>query len=175
MLSDVQKRFWSKVKDCGDGKCAEWAGARSAGYGRFNLGKGLGIQLAHRVSWEFANGPIPEGLYVCHRCDNRACVKVDHLFLGTAQDNSTDALSKGRIERGTSHWSKRHPDLWIEGSKHSCSKLTSEQVGEIVSCSKKGLSTRNIARLFSISQTLVRDILSGRKWKSVTGIRGQNA
>ena len=52
--------------------------------------------LAHRYAWEQANGPIPDGMYVCHHCDVRACINLDHLFLGTPSDNEQDKLQKGR-------------------------------------------------------------------------------
>ncbi len=62
--------------------------------------------LAHRVSWELINGPIPKGLKVCHHCDTPACVNPDHLFLGTQNDNINDAISKNRIKRINGKWIK---------------------------------------------------------------------
>lgn len=94
--------------------CTEWTGCRMKnGYGRlYPKGmKGRSV-LAHRQAWEEAYGPIPPGLFVCHRCDNPPCVNPSHLFLGTNADNMRDKVEKGRASRPTqtqSHCRKGHP------------------------------------------------------------------
>jgi hypothetical protein len=82
-------RFWSHVLE--SPACWIWTGNIGPnGYGRF------GQRYAHRLSYEWMRGPIPEGMFVLHHCDNPPCVRPDHLFLGTAADNSHDMVRKGR-------------------------------------------------------------------------------
>lgn len=95
--TDWIKRFWSSVDKDGENGCWLWTRGRNEhGYGVLDRKSGSG--LAHRYSWELANGPIPTGLQVLHRCDNPPCVNPEHLFLGTRLDNMADMTAKGR------HW-----------------------------------------------------------------------
>jgi len=90
-------RFWSKVdKEDGEG-CWVWSASRtgSGGYGQVRNEWGE-LEFSHRVAWRPANGPIPDGLNVCHKCDYPPCVRPGHLFLGTQLENIHDSMRKGR-------------------------------------------------------------------------------
>jgi hypothetical protein len=155
-------KFWSRVNLLGN--CWEWNGPRgTGGYGEFAaLGWRHG---AHRYSYELTYGPIPAGHMVCHRCDNRPCVRPDHLFVGTQLDNMRDAKAKGRTSSGDRHYSRLRPDLVLRGERKGTVKLTDKQVEEIRQLYRPDVRGSQIAlaRQFNISPAQVCRILKGRQ------------
>jgi predicted XRE-type DNA-binding protein len=110
---------------------------------------------AHRVSWIINNGPIPEGMCVLHICDQPACVKISHLFLGTPKDNVHDMYKKGRKKV-------------TMGEAHFWTKLKEEEVAEIKKMLKKKEKTqKQIAHMFNVSRGAISDIALNRNWKHV--------
>lgn len=105
-----QKAFWAYVTPGAPDECWLWqAKLEKTGYGRARYqGKKYG---AHQLSWILHNGPIPKGLFVCHKCDVPSCVNPNHLFLGTPKDNTEDMTAKqrhaGRFQKGHPYYKKR--------------------------------------------------------------------
>lgn len=141
--------------------CHEFAGCKlSNGYGK--IGRNGKTWLAHRLAWSMLEGPIPEGLCVLHSCDNRCCINVNHLFLGTRADNMQDMIAKGRA-RFTGFTSPNYcRPTPKQGERNGRAKLTIEQVQQIRQC--QGEIARDIAPRFNISMATVQRILSGNGW-----------
>jgi hypothetical protein len=108
-LPNDRARFWQSVDRRGPTECWPWQGCTSGGYGWFRFGK---IRRAHVASWVFHNGPITDGRFVLHRCDNPPCVNPAHLFLGTHRENMDDALRKGRLTGGLIELRPSLPSPW---------------------------------------------------------------
>jgi len=144
--------FWAHTDIDPIKGCLIWKGAKTRyGYGTKNHnGRIVG---AHRVAWKWAHGKMPpRHLMVLHKCDNPPCVHPEHLYLGTQNDNMSDAVVKGRISRG---------------SKHSISKLTEEQVIAIRKERKAGLWFRTIAERYGVCEASIRKIVARESWKHV--------
>lgn len=141
----VDDRFWEHVYET-EG-CWMWTGPLSHGYGW--LGIGTLHKLAHRLSWELHYGPIPEGLGVLHRCDNPPCVRPDHLFLGTFEDNMNDKLAKGRQARG--------------GQKPN-TKFADADIHYIRTCDE---TNANLAKQYNVTPSAISDIRRCKTWKHI--------
>jgi hypothetical protein len=163
--TSTRDRFWAKVaKGAG---CWLWTGSTSRGYGYVWTGER--IETAHRVSWYFAHGPIPEGLLVLHRCDVRACVNLAHLFLGTQRDNVHDAMAKGRHAVGDRNGARTKPHRRPRGERHGRAKLTEASVRAIRRAYARGALQSEIAREVGVGQSAVSLIVTGRRWSHVEG------
>lgn len=101
MKKTVEERFWDKVAIIPEHSCWEWVASKNtSGYGMLKV-KGS-IVLAHRFSYLLNIGSIPKDLFVLHHCDNPGCVRIEHLYLGTKQNNSDDCVLRGRHRNGFS-------------------------------------------------------------------------
>jgi hypothetical protein len=153
----LSERLWSRVS-IGPG-CWIWKGhIVNTGYGALRIGGGGSpIIGAHRASWELSYGPVPDGLFVLHRCDVRLCVRPTHLFLGTAADNSADMVRKGR-----GRWPG--PKTPLRGESHPMAKLTLAQVQEIRRRYRAGgITQAHLGAEYGVDQTTVSDLLN-RTW-----------
>ncbi len=134
--------------------CIEYTGTLDRGlYGC--LPKSVfGSRRAHRVAYQLVHGQIAPELCVCHRCDNPKCVNVEHLFVGTRQDNIRDKISKGRQSGGA-----------LPGALNPNHKITAAIVSEIRKCKNLGINWRRIKDAFGISQSQYYRIVNRQAWR----------
>lgn len=172
MKRSIEERFWSKVNYSGPvpshlpflGPCWNWVGSvKSTGYGQFSCsGK---MFVAHRWVWENAHGKIPSGLNCLHRCDNKACVKPEHLFLGTAKDNALDMVSKGRQNPRPGCFAMLKVRATARGELIGISKLVPSDVFQIRKRLAQKESCRSIARSFGVHHSVISDIKRNKTWR----------
>lgn len=148
------KRFWSKVDKSNVDGCWTWIGgyAERGDYGALYV-KNKRFK-AHRFSFALHHGTIPDGLDVCHHCDNKACVRPDHLFAGTHADNMRDMAEKGR---------KNAPF----GIRCHSAKLNPERVVEIRGKHASGASIHSLSREFGVARPMIKRIVTRKAWKQV--------
>ena len=160
-VSRLSERFWSKVNREGPipehrpelGPCWVWTYSRDQkGYGHFGALKRK-VTRAHRVAWFLEHGSWPQPCAL-HKCDNRACVRPDHLFEGDNADNMRDMVAKGR-------------DRHLAGSQNGRAKLSEEQVSEIRRRLAAGERQNALAREFGIGLTTMSHLANGHTWRSV--------
>lgn len=149
-IQGIYERLWSKVATGWESECWEWQGAKSSSQGHGQLGPSGASRRhhqAHRVAWEFFYGPVPDGMYVCHRCDNPPCCNPAHLFLGTHADNMRDMRDKGRGRRGD---------------------LPASTVRAVRRAAAAGDSYSQISRKCGVSSTTAWNIIHGRTYEWVS-------
>lgn len=145
--------LWPRVKVADPIECFEWQGwLDRQGYGNTIIGKRGQHFFVHRAAFWLAHSYVPE--VVCHACDNRRCVNPLHLFGGGHADNVRDMTAKDRVSHG---------------DKHVHAKLTSAQAVEIFKrYARGGISGRQLAEEYGISESVVRDIRTGVTWRRAT-------
>lgn len=189
-------KFHDSIEPATPDACWRWTGSTDAkGYGRvFHDGK---YRAAHRIAFALAYGPIPAGMFVCHRCDNPRCVNPNHLFLGTIQDNTADMVTKGRhargerhgaytkpetrargerngahthperVPRGDRHRSVTSPHSVLRGERHPAAKLTADAVRAIRAQARQGKPYKHIGRAYGVTGTHVKSIVLRLTWRHI--------
>jgi len=181
--------FWSKVNKNREDGCWEWMGKKNiGGYGKVSIrvNKKSKHLTCHRVSYALANGSVPEGLMVLHKCNAPFCVNPSHLDVGTGADNLAYAASLNRMAKGDKHGRRKYPEAWPKGDAHWTnaskefiskyllgennpdSRLTTTQVLEMRRLHATGEHTcKALAKIFKISSVMVGKIVRRKNWTHI--------
>ncbi len=144
-----KEQLYSRISKNEITGCWNWVGAlfQGTGYGQFsNKALAESPTTAHKASWVIHNGPVPDGLFVCHHCDNRKCVNPDHLYLGTNSQNMIDRSKRGYVHQRA---------------------LTEDAVREMRQLRQKGWSWRKLADRYGVQMNAVRFATLGKSWSFV--------
>ncbi len=152
--------FWSHVRKADGDGCWLWTKSTSRyGYGQQMWTDGKNW-IAHRLAWTLTHGEIPKGLCLCHRCDNPACVRPDHMFIGTQADNLADMRAKGR--------GFNFPISMQRGEGNGRSRLTEADVRDIRRRHAAGESLRSIGKAYNYAYTNISAICRRKSWAHVS-------
>lgn len=147
----LEDLFYKNITPGQPDECWIWPmSTDEKGYGRVRLG--TKEYSAHRLSYEVHNGPIPNGLFVCHKCDNSICVNPHHLFLGTPKDNSADMVKK---------------DRQAKGERINKGKFVEADIIEIRRLAGQGVQSKDIAALFGMDTSTVSEIINRKTWRHI--------
>lgn len=158
MTPDELKRFLAKVDRRGESECWVWTASTNRGYGQFKARRPDGswtTKSAHKLAYEHFKGPVPKGLFVLHDCpsgDNPACVNPYHLWVGNQKENIEDCIRKGRFRKPT------------RGEASPSAKLSQQDVCALRRLLANGVTQREAARRFGVSQAQVWRIKEGLRW-----------
>jgi len=150
----IKERLMERITKSENG-CWNWDKVTRYGYGQFWV-NGTNKRV-HRVAYESFIGEIPEGMCVCHTCDNPRCINPNHLWLGTTQENTADREDKGRGHAQTRH-----------GENNPRTEFTNRIVKFIKTLSELGMKQHEIAKIYKVNQSTISRILSLKRWKYVT-------
>ncbi len=149
-MNKTEARFWNKVDKSGE--CWEWTAHKNdRGYGDIKV-NGKSVR-AHRLAYSLVVGPIPEGMLVCHHCDNPSCVNPSHLFVGTQSDNIQDAINKDRFNN--------------KGENNCKAKLVEDDIHEIRRLHSLGIKPPILAKTWGVSRQQINNIVNKISWMHI--------
>ena len=149
----LPERLDARLDKTGD--CWLWTGSKDgSGYGLIGVATSR-AKRTHIVAWELANGPVPDGMCICHHCDTPACCNPAHLFLGSKAVNNRDRADKGRSAD-------------THGENHPRARLDDDRVRHIRRRHQQGATLKEIAAEVGVSHYAVHDVVRGRTWSHVT-------